>query len=187
MLDSRQRQTLLAVARQSIREALGGAAEDAASPSPITAAYGGIFVTLERRGELRGCIGSFRDIEELVQATREAARATLSDPRFGHDPVTAAELPDLTVEISLLSARVLMESLDELTLGEHGIIVRYGDRSGCFLPKVAGQRAWNAEQFLANCCIMKAGLPADAWRRDGAEVWLFTAEVFSDRAPDRLE
>ncbi len=64
--------------------------------------------------------------------------------------------------------------------GEHGIIVRRGDRSGCFLPKVAGERGWSAEETLSNCCTMKAGLAADAWREPGTEVCLFTADAFDE-------
>ncbi len=191
MLDDRQRDALLAVARASLTDALSDASQSGGgagvSPytgdpvEPIHADYSGIFVTLDRRGELRGCIGSFRDIGELVEATRDAAEASLTDPRFRHNPITLAELPQLTIEISLLSPREPMQRPEQLQIGTHGIVVRCGEQGGCFLPKVASQRRWTAEEFLANCCTMKAGLPADAWRREGAEVWLFSAEVFSDR------
>jgi uncharacterized protein (TIGR00296 family) len=96
-------------------------------------------------------------------------------------PVTSVELPALTIEISLLTSPQPTDDPASLVPGVHGIVIVCGSRSGCLLPKVAIDRNWTAEEFLANCCTMKAGLAADAWQREDAVVSLFRATVFSDR------
>jgi uncharacterized protein (TIGR00296 family) len=65
-------------------------------------------------------------------------------------------------------------------IGTHGIVVRRGSLSGCFLPKVAVEQRWTVEEFLSNCCKMKAGLPPNAWRDQSTGVFVFTADVFSE-------
>jgi len=129
---------------------------------------------------LRGCVGQFLATTDIAKTVETVTRASLNDARFRQDPITASELQDLTIEISILSDPVSTDDPLGLTPGLHGIIVRRGDRSGCFLPKVATERGWSAEMFLNHCCTMKAGLPADAWRGPDTEVLLFTAEVFSE-------
>ncbi len=180
MLTGKQRHFLLAVARSTLQEATGAAVTPPPPAEEIGGNYGGIFVTLRRGGELRGCIGNFRETSDLVESVRDTAKASQEDPRFVHDPVSAAELDHLEIEISLLSARTPMQDIGDLTPGRHGVLVRRGNRSGCFLPKVASERGWSAEQFLANCCTTKAGLAADAWKEPDTDVLLFTAEAFSE-------
>ena len=67
---------------------------------------------------------------------------------------------------------------DKLTVGTHGIYIVRGPNSGCFLPEVATDQNWAAEQFLSHCCTGKAGLPPDAWRDADTKVYLFTSEKF---------
>ncbi len=142
--------------------------------------FGGVFVMFCRGKLLRGCVGSFAATDDLEETIRDVTRKSLVDSRFVANPITADELPSLDIEISLLTE--LVESTDPLSLvlGYHGILVRCGAQSGCFLPKVASERGWSAEQFLSNCCTMKADLPADAWRKPDTSVCLFAAQVFSE-------
>jgi len=183
MLTNAQREVLLAVARSTIRAATGDTAPPPPpSPERIEGTCGGVFVTLKRSGELRGCIGHFRETTDLIDSVCDTAEAALGDSRFADNPVTASEIGDLEIEISLLSARTPMKTIEELTPGRHGVYICRGHRSGCFLPKVASERGWSAEQFLSHCCTMKAGLDADAWKDPATQVQLFTAEVFSDRS-----
>ena len=105
----------------------------------------------------------------------------MADPRFTRNPITLDELPKLTIEISVLTDPVRTAHPETLIPGTHGIIITRGSRSGCFLPKVATDRGWSAEEFLSQCCTMKAGLPADAWRDRQASVYLFTADTFADK------
>lgn len=140
---------------------------------------GGAFVTLRKSRRLRGCMGTVECGRPVAEAVREAAiSAALHDPRFS--PVTLAELPDLTIEVSLLSRPEPMTSLRQLEIGRHGVIVRRGKQRGLFLPQVAVEHGLDREAFVARCCVEKAGLPADAWRDPQTEVLLFTTQVFCE-------
>jgi len=180
-MDEAQQKTLLTFARETIRAHLAG---DESPPLPVVeidaARFGGVFVTLRNRGVLRGCIGRFSSKSGLAETVREMAIAALDDPRFRDRPVTAAELPELTIEISVLSPMHRTSDPLSLELGVHGILVRRGYQSGCFLPQVATEQKWSKEQFLSHCCAGKAGLPPDAWKDPAAEVSLFSAEVFGE-------
>ncbi|MCH7993709.1 MAG: AmmeMemoRadiSam system protein A [Planctomycetes bacterium] len=133
-----------------------------------------------RATRLRGCIGTFDATDDVVATTSAMTRASLDDRRFVKAPVTLEELRDITIEISILSEATATKRPMSLVPGTHGVIVRRRGRSGCFLPKVCSERGWSAEEFLSNCCTMKADLPADAWRKPDTSVWLFTAQVFSE-------
>ncbi len=181
-MDRHLREAMLRFARETIRAHLMGKPPPP-DPPEIEAAgtVGGVFVTLRKGSALRGCIGQFNARAGPVATLREMALAALSDPRFRHHPITAAELPGLSIEISLLSPMWRTASPAALEVGVHGILVRQGSSSGCFLPQVAVEQGWTAEQFLSQCCVGKAGLPATAWQELDTEVYLFTAEVFGDR------
>ena len=119
---------------------------------------------------------------DLVRTIESITQASLNDQRFAGNRITADELPAISTEISILSDPTPTDDPASLVPGLHGIVVRRGVHSGCFLPKVASERQWSAEEFLSNCCTMKAGLAADAWKSRDTQVLLFTAEVFSDSA-----
>ena len=182
MMDDAQRKVLLAFARATIEAKLTGG--DAPPPPELDAASSrcsGTFVTLRNRGRLRGCIGRFAEGVDLVETVQDMAVAALGDPRFFHEPVTAAELPEIDIEISVLSPMERAKDPLSLEVGVHGLLIRHGSRSGCFLPQVATDQRWTKEQFLSYCCSHKAGLPADAWKDPAAEVFLFSAEVFGEK------
>lgn len=186
--ESREAQRrLLRAAREAVSESLGKplSVSDAANSvvSPVGSCHG-LFVTLTVSGKLRGCIGTFDPTDRVEESVRDVARSALRDPRFQHCPLTVEELPLLTTELSLLSP--LQRVAEPLTLkpGVHGIIIRQGNRSGCFLPRVPADRGWTIEEALSQCCVMKAGLPADAWKKGETEVWAFTAVVFSEPIGD---
>ena len=130
---------------------------------------------------LRGCIGRFDPSEPLRELIPEmAAAAATEDPRFVADRITPEELPDVTVGISVLSPLEKTDDPMSIELGVHGIYIRKGFQSGCFLPQVATETGWSKEKFLSNCASHKAGLSPDAWRDPETEVLIFTAEVFSE-------
>ena len=151
----------------------------ATPPEQSVASFGGVFVTLKKLGRLRGCMGTLDNLQPLAEAVRHAARAAaLSDPRF--PPVALAELPDISVEVSILSEPRPMDSIDDLQIGTHGIVVRKGLQRGLFLPQVASEHRLDKHTFLSRCCAEKAGLAPDAWQDPDTEVLLFTAQVFSE-------
>jgi AmmeMemoRadiSam system protein A len=126
---------------------------------------------------LRGCIGQLASADPLVQVVAHCARvAALEDPRF--EPVGAHELPELDIELSVLS--VLFEiKYDQIVIGKHGLLISRGWQRGVLLPQVATEHRWPAERFLEETCT-KAGLERDAWRHPDTRVEAFTAEIFCE-------
>jgi AmmeMemoRadiSam system protein A len=180
-MDDTQRQTLLTFARETIRAQLNG---EPLPPLPELdtdeTGFGGAFVTLKNAGRLRGCIGRFNPDADLTETIQKMALAALTDPRFRSLPVTTDELGQITIEISVLSPMQRTNDPLSLELGVHGILIRRGFASGCFLPQVATEQRWTKEQFLSRCCAGKAGLAPDAWQEPDTEVHLFSAEVFGE-------
>lgn len=179
-LDESVRRQLLGIARSAISGTLMGSHEPAsADPAPELPASG-VFVTLRKSGSLRGCIGTFLPRGGLVDTLRNIAVSAAQDPRFVQMPISASELKDITIEISILSPLLPIADPLALEVGIHGIYVRRGHQSGCFLPDVATERGWTAQAFLANCCEQKAGMEPNAWRSPGTEVFVFTVQKFGD-------
>ncbi len=137
----------------------------------------GAFVTLTKAGELRGCIGYIEPVMPLGQAViRAAIYAATEDPRFR--AVSAAELKDLRVEISVLTTPHEIADPRLVKVGTHGLIVERGGNKGVLLPQVPVENGWDRETFLAEGCL-KAGLPPDAWKK-GAKLSVFQAIVFHE-------
>lgn len=174
------RRLLLRVARDEAKAFLAGT-DSPKSGGSVDGKFGGAFVTLMREERLRGCVGSFAPTADIEKTIRQVTRSTLQDSRFATCQVTAGEMDHLTIEISILTTPTPTSDPVSLVPGVDGIVVTSGHRSGCFLPKVATDRNWSAEEFLANCCTMKAGLAPEAWMDENVTVSLFQAEVFSDR------
>jgi AmmeMemoRadiSam system protein A len=141
----------------------------------------GAFVTITERGALRGCIGHIAADREVGAVVREVTvAAARDDPRFA--PVTPDELPDLALEISVLSQPVALPAPVEpaqVVVGRDGVIVRRGRHIGLLLPQVATEYHWGPEAFLIAAC-RKAGLAPHEWREPGAEVFTFQADVFGE-------
>ena len=141
----------------------------------------GAFVSLHIRGDLRGCIGypwGDRPLREVVAQC--AVQAATQDPRF--PPLSAEELSEIDIEISVLGGIEVVSDISEIHLGRHGLIAEQGHRRGLLLPQVATEHRWDLDTFLSHTC-QKAGLSPDAWRR-GARLFRFEAEVFGE--PSRL-
>jgi AmmeMemoRadiSam system protein A len=172
---------LIATARQAIAARLG---QSGAAPPPTARLYErrGAFVTLRERstGELRGCVGFVEPLFPLVDSVSRAAQAAaFEDGRF--DPVSASELPGLSVEVSILGpARPIRP--EDVKIGVHGLILRQGGRSGLLLPQVPIEQEWDRETFLEGLC-RKAGLPHGAWKEERAELLGFTATIVEEERP----
>lgn len=178
MLRDDQRGALLAAARASIAAHLRGEPADHDVGGDLPDASG-VFVTLKRDGDLRGCLGVLRLdgtlADEVVRCARDSATR---DPRF--PPVSPEELSRLTLEISVLGPLEPIDpsAPDAVVIGRHGLVVEHGRHRGLLLPQVAVEWGWTREEFLRRTC-RKAGLPDDAWRT-GAQVWRFEADVFGE-------
>src|SRR5688572_18997240 len=138
----------------------------------------GAFVSIFHDGELRGCLGRLNSQLPIARLVAQLAQAVAdSDPRF--DRVTPQEIGSIGFEISVLTREREIQSVDEIEIGKHGLIVEQGTSRGLLLPQVPGEHGWDRDTFLDHTCL-KAGLAADAWRR-GARVFVFEAEVFGER------
>jgi len=142
-----------------------------------------IFVTLRMGERLRGCIGTLAPEGDLARSVpRFALRAALEDPRF--PALTAQELTECTIEISVLTAPRPLEDPEEIVIGRDGLILEFGGRRGLLLPQVATEWEFDRETFLGELS-RKAGLPPETWRQPGAKLWSFQAEVFSEEERGR--
>ena len=138
----------------------------------------GVFVTLNKNGNLRGCIGHILPREPLFNAVMEnTINSSTNDMRFM--PVSEDELPDIEIDISVLSPIKKISGPEKFIAGKHGIIIRMLGAGAVFLPQVATEQGWDREETLCNLC-RKAGLRAYAWKDDKMEFFVFTAEVIQE-------
>ena len=176
MLTDNEKRALKEIALTSIKDSLNG--KPISEHPSLTATLRqkcGAFVSLHKHGRLRGCIGHFGEDVPLHEIVAEMARAAaFEDPRFM--PVTADELSDIDIEISVLTPMRRIQSLDEFELHRHGIYIRKGYRSGTYLPQVADEVNWTKEEFVSHCAQDKAGIGWDGWK--DAELYVYEAIVF---------
>lgn len=168
-----EQRALLDVARAAIRQQV--LSEPASIPGSLTIASSGVFVSLHRGDDLRGCLGVIGGRAPLAQAVAQlAADVCHRDPRFR--PVMLEELPELHVEISVLTPLMPVNDPTDIVIGRDGLVVEHDGRRGLLLPQVALEHGWDRDTFLAQTCV-KAGLPRDAWQH-GAQLYRFEAQVF---------
>jgi AmmeMemoRadiSam system protein A len=177
MLSDDDRSALLRLAREAIAAHLSGLSRSAPPPRSILDLRAGVFVSLHKGSDLRGCIGHIENDQPLSTAIPTSAiAAATSDPRFPR--LTPAELEATNIELSILGPLEPITGPHQIEIGQHGLLVERGWRRGLLLPQVAVEWNWDAEMFLARTCH-KAGLPEDAWK-SGASLWRFAAEVFGE-------
>ena len=184
-LTEKDKAFLVRLARSVIEEALGTGQKEAV-PEDASAAVlekGGCFVTLHKHGALRGCIGTIEPMQSLAKGVEENAfNAAFKDPRFS--PLEIQELPDIELEISLLTVPeklIFKDSEDlkrQLKPGIHGVILSRGWRRSTFLPQVWDQLP-DTELFLRHLC-QKAGMRGDCWRDPKTEIEVYEAVYFSE-------
>ena len=179
-LTNAEKETLLHVARQSIENKLNHTSKPGCKKDEITdalKAHCGAFVTLHEHGKLRVCIGRFGEHTPLYELIEEMAlSAAFHDPRFM--PVLPSELPEIDIEISVLTPLKKIHDISEFTLGKQGIYIIKGSHSGTFLPQVADEVNWTKEEFLGHCSQDKAGLGWDGWKT--ANLYTYEAIIFSE-------
>lgn len=168
---------LVATAREAIAAALENRSPRYPDPGAVlAAASGGLFVSLHRRGSLRGCIGNLTSARPLAETAKSmAAAAAFEDPRFL--ALTSGELADLEVEITVLGDFFPIAGPKDFEIGRHGLFITTEGKSGILLPQVAVEYSWGPETFLAQVC-RKAGLDAAAWKSPDARIYAFAGSVF---------
>jgi len=148
----------------------------------------GVFVTLNKTGELRGCIGFPMPVKKLSRAIVDMAiAAATEDSRFS--PVTIKELGDIVFEVTVLTQPIEIdvsdpaEYLSKIKVGRDGLIISHSFYSGLLLPQVPGEYGWNEEEFLQHTCL-KAGLAKDFWKSGEAKIEKFEGIVFKEETPN---
>ena len=138
----------------------------------------GAFVTLHKEKQLRGCIGQFEPNQALYKVVVEMAiSAAKFDRRFNQ--VTPDELENIEIEISVLTPRKKINSLDEIKIGRDGIYIKYANKNGTYLPQVATDMNWSVEEFVRSCCEEKAGISPENCKN--AEISTYKAIVFDKK------
>ncbi len=143
----------------------------------------GVFVTLRKDGDLKGCIGLPEPQVPLNIAVRDAAISATQDRRF--PPLEPEEVEDLDVEVTVMSKpeRIDVDRpedyLDKIKVGKHGLVIEKGVRSGLLLPQVPEEQGWDCKQYLQGLCE-KAGLPTDAWKEKSVTIKCFKGKVFGE-------
>ncbi|MDD5960226.1 MAG: TIGR00296 family protein [Methanobrevibacter wolinii] len=144
----------------------------------------GVFVTLNKNNNLRGCIGYPEPVMPLIEATiNSAISAAVSDYRF--PIVRTSELPDIRIELTVLTKPELIEVDNphdypsKITIGEDGLIIEEGYSKGLLLPQVATENNMDEEEFLSHTCL-KAGLSPNAWFSEDVEIYKFQGQIFDE-------
>ena len=180
MISRADEKPLLSIARQALEARVAGDRPPQVLCIGPLALRCGAFVSIHNGDQLRGCLGRLTPSSPLGTTLVYLGGAVAdSDPRF--PPVLLDELPSLQMEISLLTPERPVASIDEITVGQHGVIVEVGRSRGLLLPQVAAEYGWDRETFLEQACL-KAGLPCEAWKT-GARILVFEARIFAERAP----
>ena len=176
-LKDEEKKTLRHIAKTVIESKVKGKpVPDFKVESPVLKENRGAFVTLQKRGQLRGCIGYIEGHGPLHKTIEKMAEAAaFNDPRF--TPVQEKELPELDIEISVLTPLRRITDVNEIEVGKHGIYMKKGWFSGLLLPQVATEYGWDRQTFLEHTC-QKAGLPSTAWKEKDTEIYIFSADIF---------
>jgi len=183
-LDDQERKALLQLARASLERwlhkgrLLSPEEEEAYALGKASRRELNVFVSLHDRGVLRGCIGTLAADKPLFRAVAASAiSAGTRDPRFS--PLSLEELSRCEIDISVLGPFVPISSVEQIVVGQHGLLLEKGGCRGLLLPQVATQYGWDAAQFLRQTFI-KAGLPPQSKIGD-AKVLVFSACVFCEK------
>lgn len=180
-----ERKYLLDLVRLSIVRALNGKVDEddlPPPPAPVLEKELGAFVTLNKNGRLRGCIGNIVGNGPLYKTVaRMAVAAAFHDPRF--PALQAEELDGISCEVSVLGPIEPCKDPEQVVIGHHGLIMKKGLRQGLLLPQVPVEWGWDRVQFLRQTCV-KAGLPQEqwekAWKDEDTQLYWFEALIFNE-------
>lgn len=173
-----QKAALLKLARDTIASRLTDTPRPGDTSDAELKEKRGAFVTLRKRGALRGCIGEIEAAESLWDVVgKMAIQSAFHDPRF--PALCKAELDTIEIEISVLTPMEQINGPEDIEIGVHGLLIGKGFNSGLLLPQVATRYEWDPVTFLEQTCH-KAGLVSDDWKSD-AQIQRFSAEIFSEK------
>jgi len=181
-----EQQTLLRAARftleQWVREKKYPSEKDLESfkITPGLEQKTGVFVSIHKLGELRGCIGYLTGTTSILHSVIEnTTNAASKDPRF--PPIKENELDMVDLEISVMTPLVEVKDIETIEVGKDGLVVERGFHKGVLLPQVAKDWGWDKYEFLEQTC-RKAGLAADAYQKKDTKIMRFRAQVFGEKS-----
>ena len=176
-LSEAEKKELLKIARDTVETYVKTGKKPPFKPtSKVFLEMGAAFVTLKKHGDLRGCIGDIIAHQPLIDSiVGNAVNAAVNDPRF--DPVQPKELPEIDIEISVLTPLQPVRETSEIVIGKDGLLLTKGFNRGVFLPQVPVEWNWDLQQYLDHLCG-KAGLRAGCWK--DAKLEKFQAIVFGE-------
>ncbi|UCH93708.1 MAG: AmmeMemoRadiSam system protein A [Candidatus Aminicenantes bacterium] len=174
-----EKKELLQLARKTIENYLSGSKKEyPETDNPKFLEKRGVFVTLHKKGDLRGCIGYALPIKPLIEAVVDnAISSATEDHRFR--PVSVDELADIDIELSILTVPQKVKSYEDVVVGRDGIIISKSFMKGLLLPQVPVEQGWDLEQYISWGC-RKAGLPADEWKK-GVDIETFQGIFFGEK------
>jgi AmmeMemoRadiSam system protein A len=183
-LSEEEKEVLLLAARDAIRSHFGESDHPIVNYSrfpKLQENKSGAFVTLRIHDELRGCIGYLESTDLTLFDTicKAARQAAFNDPRFR--PLSIRELPNISIEISILSGFSSIENYEEIIPGTHGLLLDEPGIRALLLPQVATENNFNLQDFLTAIC-QKAGVDIYLWKKRKLSLKIFTALVFSEKA-----
>jgi len=145
---------------------------------PLLNQEAGCFVTINKDGQLRGCIGNFVSSQPLyLEVAKMAIAAATADPRFY--AMSSEDIGKYSLDISILSPLIKIDDIMLIEVGTHGLYLEKDYSRGVLLPQVASEQGWDRQTFLEQTCI-KAGLPTDAWQSPQITISIFSAQVITD-------
>jgi AmmeMemoRadiSam system protein A len=181
ILSAIEQRELLELARKTIESFLQTGAAPIVDPDslyPGLLLQAGAFVTVHVNGKLRGCIGTFEDYAPLYQIIQEMAiSAATRDSRF--KKIKRSEIKDLQIQISVLTPKKKITSIEEFLPGRDGIYIQKGKAGGTLLPQVAGETGWDRNELLGHCSRDKAGIGWFGWKE--ADLFTYEAIVFAEK------
>ena len=178
MLTEQEGRELLRLARHALETHFGVATEAPSTAVRTPNGVGGVFATLKRDGELRGCIGYVLPNIDLQKRTaRAVVAAATDDPRF--HGVEADELSRIRISILVLAEPVPVDEVGEIEIGRDGLVIERDGARSLLLPQVATERNWDRERFLTETCV-KAGLAPDSWKDPETIILRFLAVHFDE-------
>jgi uncharacterized protein len=183
MISDADGQKIIQLARESIITKFSNSKPESTGLDHLTGTQG-IFVTLHKKGELRGCVGYIESEKLLKNSIIEIARsAAFNDSRFS--AVTEDEMKEIDLEVSILSIpkevkiKKPEDYFDHIKIGQHGLILQNGMHSGLLLPQVPVEQKWDKKEYLTYLGI-KAGIGPDAWKDKNTKIYAFEAQVFHE-------
>jgi AmmeMemoRadiSam system protein A len=177
-----EKKLLMQLARDAVKAAVDGKSFEPPEPaSALLKKDGAAFVTLKKKGELRGCIGHIIAHMPLYKCVASVARsAALEDPRF--PAVTPKEYEELHFEISVLTPPEEVKDPEEIEVGKDGVILTYGDPmyQGVFLPQVPTEQGWDRTEYLDHLCFKAGVMRKGCWKDSQAVLKKFQAVVWEE-------